>query len=143
MNNASGGLALKLTSVVALIAVSFVASALAAPPALDLKIMPANPYVDDNVQVAFTDIRSLPSGSTINLVLFGTGVCDGSLASKSIKGPKPAGKRFSLNFRPSDQIVDSGVEWCQGKAKLKIAESRNEIFVRTIAQKEIRFSAKP
>lgn len=138
-----GRLAMKLTLVFGLIAVSSVASALAAPPTLDLKITPAAPYVDDNVRVAFTATRSLPSGSEFTAVLFGTGVCDGSLAAKSIKGPKAAGRRFSLSFRPSDQIVGGGVEWCQGKAKIKITESRNESFVRTIAQHTIRFSAKP
>lgn len=134
----------KLTPVVAcVLAVTFIANAQAVAPTLNLTITPAQPYVDDNVRVAFTDTRSLPAGSEINVVLFGTGVCSSTLAAKTIKGPQNAGRRFNLRFRPSDQIVGSGVEWCQGKAKVRITEAKNESFVRKLAQQTIRFRAKP
>lgn len=133
----------KLIPVACVLAVTFIASAQAAAPTLDLTITPAHPYVDDNVRVAFTDTRPLPAGSEIDVVLSGTGVCSNTLAAKTIKGPRSAGRRFNLRFRPSDQIVGSGVEWCQGKAKVRIAEAKNESFVRKLAQKTIRFRAKP
>ena len=56
---------------------------------------------------------SLPADSEIDVVLFGTGVCSSSLAAKTIKGPRSSGHRFRVRFRPADQIVGSGVEWCQ------------------------------
>jgi hypothetical protein len=143
MINRPSGLALKLIPMTGLLAVSLIASALAAAPTLNLTITPTNPYVDDGVRVAFTDTRSLPAGSEINVVLFGTGVCSSSVADKSIKGPKAAGRRYNLRFRPSDQIVGSGVEWCQGKAKVRIVESKNESFVRKLGEQTLRFRAKP
>lgn len=123
--------------------VSCTASAQATAPTLNLTISPAHPYVDDNVRIAFTDTRPLSAGSEIDVALFGTGVCSSSLADKTIKGPRPAGRRFNLRFRPSDQIVGGDIEWCQGKAKVLITEAKNESFVRKLAQRTIRFRAKP
>lgn len=126
------------------IVAGFCASAsTAAAPTLNLTISPVHPYVDDNVRVSFTATRPLEADAEIDVVLFGTGVCSSSLADKEIKGPQSAGHRFSLRFRSSDQIVGGNVEWCQGKAKVRITEARNERFVRKIAQKTIRFRAKP
>lgn len=133
----------KLVPVTAIVAVACIASAQAAAPTVDLTITPARPYVDDNLRVAFTATRSLPAGSEIDVVLFGIGVCSSTLAAKTIKGPQSSGRRFNLRFRPADQIVGSGVEWCQGKAKVRITEAKNESFVRKLAQKTIRFRAKP
>jgi hypothetical protein len=132
-----------LIPVVGVLAIAFTGNAQAAAPAVDLTIAPAHPYVDDNVRVSFTDTRSLPADSEIDVVLVGTGVCSSTLAAKTIKGPRGAGRRFNLRFRPSDQIVGSGVEWCQGKAKVRVTEAKNESFVRKLAQATIRFRAKP
>lgn len=134
--------AVKALLVVGVLATPCIASAQAAAPTLNLKITPAHPYVDDSLRVAFTDTRSLPANSQIDVMLIGTGVCD-SVADKMIKGPKSAGHRFSLRFRPTDQIVGSGIEWCHGKAKMRITESKNESFVRLLVQQMIRFRAKP
>lgn len=133
----------RLIPVTAIVVVACIASAQAAAPTVDLTITPAHPYVDDNLRVAFTATRSLPAGSEIDVVMFGTGACSSMLAAKTIKGPRSSGRRFNLRFRPADQIVGSGLEWCQGKAKVRITEAKNESFVRKLAQKTIRFRAKP
>jgi hypothetical protein len=99
--------------------------------------------VDDNVRVAFTATRTLPAGSTLDATLYGTGVCDGSIAVKTIRGPKNAGQRFRVRFRPADQVFSSAVEWCQGKAKLRLTEAKSGSFVRMLGERIIRFRAKP
>jgi hypothetical protein len=133
----------KLGAVIVVVALACIASAQAAAPTVDLTVSPAHPYVDDSLRVAFTDTRPLPAGSEIDAVLFGTGVCSSTLAAKTITGPRSSGRRFNLRFRPADQIVGNGVEWCQGKAKVRITEAKNESFVRKLAETTIRFGAKP
>lgn len=134
--------ALRLAALGGVIVVFCASVSMAAAPVVNPVITPAHPYVDDNVRVAFTDPRSLSADSEIDVVLFGAGVCSSSLADKTIKGPQRAGRRYRVRFRPADQIVGSGAEWCQGKAKVRIAESKNGSFVRKLAERPIRFRAK-
>jgi hypothetical protein len=108
-----------------------------------LMVTPGKPYVDDDLKVSFTTPAALRSGHTFSVTVQGSGSCSSSVASKDIKPPKAKGKRIVLTLRPTDQIVDSAPEWCQGAANVKVTEATGDTFLRTIATKSFRFRAKP
>jgi hypothetical protein len=128
-----------LCFVLAVMAVPTVAAAASA----GLTIKPTKPIVDDNLIVSFKIDKQVPVGNSITAVVNGVGSCAASLAAKTLKGPKPAGKKVTLRFRPADQLVGPKGQWCQGRAKVRVTEAKGENFIRKLAETYFRFSRRP
>lgn len=114
--------------------------AVAKTPPANVKLRPSAPYVDDDLKVSFTSPGALKSGYSYNVTLTG---CASSVASKSVKPPRRAKQRITVTLRPTDQIVDSAPEWCQGRAQVRITRAKGDRLHKVIAVRQFRFRAKP
>ena len=93
--------------------------------ALDLKVMPAKPYVDDEITVSFTTKKKLKSGWHFEASVLGRiGDCAGfAMKATSKRGGK--NKRVSIRVSPYDDNLNGGPEWCQGKASVTVSKVKD------------------
>jgi hypothetical protein len=125
------------------IAVVPAAATASSKPKLRLGVSPSAPHVDDDLRVSFTS-PGIRTGYSFAVLVAGAGSCDGKeVAETDVKGPRPPGKRITVRFSPTDNIVTGNQEWCRGRAYAFVTLDRHGSAVKKLGRLDFRFSAKP
>ncbi len=124
--------------------VAFPATALATGgSSLDLKLSPSTPHIDDTVHVSFTS-PGIKAGYAFAVLVNGTGTCNGQeVAETDVNVPRAKGRRISVSFSPTDNVVSGNSTWCRGLAYASVTLDHHGKAAKQLGRLNFRFTRIP